>query len=63
MLYPLGVISLPDELAARYAAHLPLGEADALMIEESKLVASRLIADMPRMDGVARTVFFCPQGL
>ena len=57
------MISLPDELAAQYAAHLPLGEADALRIEESKLVASRLIANMPRMDGVARTVFFCPQGL
>jgi response regulator RpfG family c-di-GMP phosphodiesterase len=62
LLYPLGVISLPDELAAHYAADLPLGEADALRIAESALVASRLIANMPRMDGVARTVFYARKG-
>lgn len=60
--YPLGVISLPDELAAHYAADLPLDEADALRIEESALVASRLIANMPRMNAVARTVFYARKG-
>ena len=62
LLYPLGVISLPDELAAKYAADLPLREDEALRIEESALVASRLIANMPRMDGVARTVFYARKG-
>jgi HD-GYP domain-containing protein (c-di-GMP phosphodiesterase class II) len=62
LLYPLGVISLPDELAAKYAADLPLGETDALRIEESALVASRLIANMPRMEGVAKTVFYAHRG-
>ena len=62
LLYPLGVISLPDELAADYATDLPLDAADVLRIEESALVASRLIANMPRMGGVARTVFYAHKG-
>lgn len=62
VLYPMGVISLSDDLAAKYAADLPLDEQEALQIEESALVASRLIANMPRMDGVARTVFYARKG-
>ncbi len=62
LLYPMGVISLPDDLAAKYAADMPLSEEEALRIEESALVASRLIANMPRMDGVARTVFYARKG-
>lgn len=62
LLYPLGVISLPDELAAKYAADQALTDDEALRIEESALVASRLIANMPRMEGVARTVFYARKG-
>ena len=62
LLYPLGVISLPDELAAKYAADQRLTDEEALRIGESALVASRLIANMPRMEGVARTVFYARKG-
>lgn len=62
LLYPLGVIALPDELAHKYAADLPMTEEDALRLEESALIASRLIANIPRMDGVARAVFYSRKG-
>lgn len=62
LLYPMGVISLPDDLAAKYAADIALDEEEALLIEESALVASRLIANIPRMDGVARAVFYARKG-
>lgn len=62
LLYPLGVIALPDELAHKYAADLPMSGDDALRLEESALIASRLIANIPRMDGVARAVFYSRRG-
>lgn len=62
LLYPLGVIALPDDLAHKYAADLPMTEEDTLRLEESALIASRLIANIPRMDGVARAVFYARKG-
>ncbi len=62
LLYPLGVIALPDELAAKYGVDLPLTEEEARRVEESGLVASRLIGTMPRMEGVARAVFYAHRG-
>lgn len=62
LLYPLGVISLPDDLAAKYGSDLPLTDEELLRVEESGLVASRLIANMPRMEGVARAVFYAHRG-
>lgn len=62
LLYPMGIISLPDDLAVKYAADLPLGDDEIQKIEESALVASRLIADIPRLDGVARAVFYARKG-
>lgn len=62
LLYPLGVISLPDDLAAKYASDLPLDSDEAQKIEESALVASRLIANIPQMEGVARAVFYARKG-
>lgn len=62
LLYPLGIIALPDDLAVKYAADLPLAEDEVHKIEESALVASRLIAGMPRLEGVARAVFYARKG-
>jgi len=62
LLYPMGLISLPDALADRYAADMPLQPEEAARIEASALVASRLIANIPRMEGVARTVFYAHKG-
>lgn len=62
LLYPMGVIALSDELAAKYATNQPMSPAEVLTIEESSLVASRLIANIPRMQGVARTVFYAHKG-
>lgn len=62
LLYPLGVISLPDDLAAKYGSDLPLTDEELLRVEESGLVASRLIANMPRMEGIARAVFYAHRG-
>ncbi|WP_417310003.1 HD domain-containing phosphohydrolase [Devosia sp.] len=62
LLYPMGVIALSDEIAAKYATNQPMSAAEVLTIEESSLVASRLIANIPRMQGVARTVFYAHKG-
>lgn len=62
LLYPLGIIALPDDLAVKYAADLPLADDEVQRIEESALVASRLIADLPRLEGVARAVFYARKG-
>ncbi len=62
LLYPLGIIALPDDLAVKYAADLPLSDDEVQKIEESALIASRLIADLPRLEGVARAVFYARKG-
>lgn len=62
LLYPLGLITLPDELAAKYGANVPLTPAEGKRFEESSLVASRLIGNIPHMGGVARAVFYAHRG-
>ena len=62
ILYPLGVIALPDELALKYALAEPLSGEERRMIDESTVTAFKLLDSIPRMGGVAQAVLYCRKG-
>ncbi len=59
MLYPLGIIGLPDELALKYALDKPLSEQEKKQIDDSTQTAYQLINNIERMRGVAEAIRYC----
>ncbi|MCV6600527.1 MAG: response regulator [Cohaesibacter sp.] len=58
MLYPIGAITLPDSLAARHYAGDALGHEEQRLIEAMPEAARDLIHNIPRLDGVAKAVYY-----
>ncbi len=62
MLYPLGIVSLPDELALKYAHNEPLNDEEQELIDESAQTAYQLIYNIERMRGVAEAIRYSRKG-
>ncbi|MBO6675937.1 MAG: hypothetical protein JJ908_12765 [Rhizobiales bacterium] len=62
MLYPLGMLSLPDNLTSKKVLGEPLTQDEHDMIAESVQVAHGLINTIPKMQAVAETVLYCNRG-
>lgn len=62
ILYPIGVISLSDEVATKYALDTPLDPEEQKQIDESPMAAYRLVHNIPRMDSVARAILYSRKG-
>lgn len=62
MLYPLGLIALPDAVAAKYANGEVLEAAEQSLIDHSTEMASKLISNIPRLENVVDGVRFCCKG-
>lgn len=62
MLYPLGLVTIPEALAAKYAAHQPLSAKEQMLIEQSPQVSANLLRNIPRLENVARIVDLSRRG-
>lgn len=62
MLYPLGLIAVPDELVSKYANGGPLTPEEHHMIDQSTEMASSLVGNIPRLDKVANGIALCRKG-
>lgn len=58
MLHGLGEVALPPEVAARARAGVTLSTAEETMVRRVPETGSNLLAHLPRLGGVARTVLF-----
>ncbi len=59
MLYPLGIVALPDELALKYALNKPLNKKEQAQINQSTQTAYQLISNIEQMRGVALAIRYC----
>lgn len=62
LLYPLGIISLPEEVTTKYALDMELSDEERALVEESPGSAMQLLENMPRMGGVARAIYYSRKG-
>ncbi|MEZ5668756.1 MAG: response regulator [Alphaproteobacteria bacterium] len=62
MLYPLGIVALPESAAAKIAAGAPLSGEEKALLEQSPRAARDLIANIPRLEGVARAIYYSRRG-
>ena len=58
LLYPMGIIGLPDELALKYALAKPLSKEEEKTINESTQTAYELINNIEQMKGVAQIILY-----
>jgi len=58
MLWPLGDITLPPELCAKRANGEPLSELEQEIVDQSPSAGRDLIANIPRLDGVAQAIYY-----
>ena len=56
MLAPIGNVTIPPPLLLRARAGSPLTKVEARMVSELPQTAARLLANIPRLEGVARIV-------
>ncbi len=62
MLYPLGMLSLPDHLTRKKVLREDLTREEQEMIAESTKAAHDLISNIPKMQAIAETVLYCNKG-
>lgn len=62
MLYPLGLATIPEALAAKYAAHQPLSAKEQMLIEQSPQVSANLLRNIPRLENVVRIIGLSQRG-
>lgn len=62
VLYPIGVISLTDELAERCVSGQKLTDAEHILFEESQKAGYKMIDNIPYMGGVATTIYYSRKG-
>ncbi len=58
MLYPVGAVTLPDSIAARHYSGEPLDPQEQKLVEALPLAAKELIDNIPRLEGVARAIYY-----
>lgn len=61
-LYPLGMLGLPDELALKYALNEVLSAQEKRQIDESMVMAFKLVDNIGHMHGVAQAILYCRKG-
>lgn len=62
ILSPLGMLSIPQEVLSKVHIKLPLTETEQAMVERAPEMARNVIANIPRLQGVAQIVFFQNKG-
>ena len=62
MLGPIGLLSVPIEVIAKLQAKKPLTEIERKMVEESPGAARNIIANIPRLAGVAKIIHLQNRG-
>lgn len=62
LLYPLGVLSLPEELGSKYTLGHLLTDDERALVAQSSQEAHDLLCNLPRMESIARTVLYCRKG-
>jgi len=62
MLWPLGDITLPPELIAKRTQGKALTELEQEIIDQSPAAGRDLIANIPRMEGVAEAIYYSRAG-
>ncbi|MBB4301539.1 response regulator RpfG family c-di-GMP phosphodiesterase [Rhodobium orientis] len=62
MLYPIGMLSLPDDIIQKKALDADLSADERKMLAESTQAAHDLLITIPRMEPVARAVLYCNKG-
>jgi len=62
ILYPIGIISLPDNIAHKYAKGAKLAADEKAMIDESQKTAFKLVDNIPHMQGVAMAIYYARKG-
>lgn len=62
MLGPIGLLSVPVEVIAKLQAKKPLSEIEQKMIDESPGAARNIIANIPRLAGVAKIIHLQNRG-
>ncbi len=62
MLYPIGAVSLPDGIASRHFSGEALTQQEQNLIEAMPLAAKDLIENIPRLEGVAKVVYYSRKG-
>jgi response regulator RpfG family c-di-GMP phosphodiesterase len=58
MLYPVGAVTLPDTIAARHYSGEVLDAEEQKLIDALPLAAKDLIDNIPRLEGVARAIYY-----
>lgn len=62
LLYPIGIIGMPDWIVRKYSVGHDLTPVEQAMIDESALAAFQLVNKIPRMKSVARALLYCRSG-
>lgn len=62
MLGPIGLLSVPPEVIAKLHAKQPLSDVERRMIEHSPEAARNIIANIPRLAGVAKIIHLQHRG-
>ena len=62
MLYPLGILSLPTEIADKYSHGEELSDNERMAVEECSLAAQEMLCHIPHMEQVSRAVLYCRKG-
>lgn len=62
LLYPIGIIGLPDWLVRKHCLGHKLTTTEQAMLDESALAAFQLVNKIPRMRSVARALLYCRRG-
>ncbi|MCW2307238.1 HD-GYP domain-containing protein [Rhodobium gokarnense] len=62
MLYPIGMLSLPDDIIQKKALDADLNADERKALAESTQAAHDLLITIPRMEPVARAVLYCNKG-
>lgn len=62
MLYPLGDVALPDNILEKRASGARLTDAEQAIVEQCPRAARDLIENIPRLEGVARAIYYSRKG-
>ena len=62
MLAPLGMLSVPDEVLMKVHLHMPLTDTEQWLVDRAPEMARDIIANVPRLNGVAQIVYLQNKG-
>lgn len=62
MLYPIGLLGLPDWLVNKYVVGQPLSDVEQRKVDESAEVAYQLVCNIPQLECVARVLYYSRAG-